>query len=118
MGTGCVRGRPDFGNPSVRSAGVLGVDQVPAAEKALPPGGRSSYVAPGSGSVPAERSDWPTRLTQASQPERSCVMHRTFVLSLVLLTTLAVGLSPAWWVKGHGSIAEAASSRLPDDVPG
>lgn len=44
-------------------------------------------------------------------------MHRTVVVALVLLTTLAVGLAPAWWVKGHGSIAEAAASRLPDEVP-
>lgn len=32
---------------------------------------------------------------------------------------LAIGLNsiPAWWVKGHGLIAEAAASRLPDDMP-
>lgn len=45
-------------------------------------------------------------------------MYRTVVVTLVLLTTLAVELSHAWWVKGHGSIAEAACSRLPDEMPG
>ena len=33
---------------------------------------------------------------------------------------LVLGLSatlPAWWVQGHATIAEAASARLPDDVP-
>ena len=30
---------------------------------------------------------------------------------------LVVGLAPGWWVKGHGTIAEAAAARLPDDVP-
>ncbi len=34
-------------------------------------------------------------------------------LTLVCVTTIA----PAWWVKGHGLIAEAATARLPDDMP-
>jgi hypothetical protein len=36
--------------------------------------------------------------------------------------TLAVGLilvsrAPAWWVKGHGIVASAAASRLPESMP-
>jgi hypothetical protein len=30
---------------------------------------------------------------------------------------LVVGLASGWWVKGHGTIAEAAAARLPDDLP-
>jgi hypothetical protein len=34
------------------------------------------------------------------------------------LVILVVGtFAPAWWVKGHGTIAEAAASRLPETVP-
>jgi hypothetical protein len=40
-----------------------------------------------------------------------------FVGAAALAGVLAAGLAPAWWVKGHESIAEAAASRLPDDVP-
>ena len=38
---------------------------------------------------------------------------------LVLFSFLALSLAPApaWWVKGHGFIAEAAASRLPDEMP-
>jgi hypothetical protein len=38
---------------------------------------------------------------------------------LVVFSMLAISLAPApaWWVKGHGLIAEAAASRLPDDMP-
>jgi len=35
--------------------------------------------------------------------------------SFLILTT--VTLAPAWWVKGHGAIAEAAALDLPEDVP-
>jgi hypothetical protein len=47
-------------------------------------------------------------------------MKRFLVLAgLGLLgIALAVGLAPAWWVNGHGSITEAAAARLPDEVPG
>lgn len=27
------------------------------------------------------------------------------------------GVAPAWWIKGHESITEAAASQLPEDVP-
>ncbi len=30
---------------------------------------------------------------------------------------LVVGVAPGWWVKGHGTIAEAAAARLPEGVP-
>lgn len=36
----------------------------------------------------------------------------SFLILLALTATVA-----AWWVKGHGTIAEAAAARLPDDVP-
>jgi hypothetical protein len=35
----------------------------------------------------------------------------------VVSTGLFVGLTPAWWVKGHESITEAAANALPADVP-
>ena len=39
-------------------------------------------------------------------------------LSAVVVAGLALaGLSRAWWVKGHESIAEAAAVNLPDEVP-
>lgn len=40
------------------------------------------------------------------------------VLGLTILCGL-LALRPAqgWWVKGHGQIAQAAASRLPDEVP-
>jgi hypothetical protein len=46
-------------------------------------------------------------------------MKRLAVLVGVLLAVggLVVGLAPGWWVKGHGTIAEAAAARLPDEVP-
>jgi hypothetical protein len=34
-----------------------------------------------------------------------------------LVGVVAIGLAPAWWVKGHESITEAAAARLPDEVP-
>lgn len=40
----------------------------------------------------------------------SCIA--AFCLLLALLTPAS-----AWWVKGHGTIAEAASKVLPDDMP-
>lgn len=42
---------------------------------------------------------------------RKCVLG-SFLITLALTATVA-----AWWVKGHGTIAEAAAARLPDDVP-
>lgn len=46
-------------------------------------------------------------------------MKRKSFFILPILTALAVaGLAPGWWVKGHGSITEAAASQLPDDMPG
>ena len=43
-------------------------------------------------------------------------MYRWLVCVGVVLLLLA-GLVRAWWVQGHGTIAEAATSTLPDDVP-
>jgi hypothetical protein len=34
-----------------------------------------------------------------------------------LLVLMVVGLAPAWWVKGHESITEAAAAGLPDEMP-
>ena len=34
-----------------------------------------------------------------------------------LIVLLAAGTAPAWWVKGHGTIAEAAASCLPETMP-
>jgi hypothetical protein len=42
---------------------------------------------------------------------------KTAIVALVGIALVAVGVAPAWWVKGHESITEAAASRLPDDVP-
>jgi hypothetical protein len=40
------------------------------------------------------------------------------VLPITLLSVFAIaGLAPAWWVKGHESITEAAAAKLPDDMP-
>jgi hypothetical protein len=37
---------------------------------------------------------------------------------LVLIAGLGTwGVAEAWWVKGHGTITEAAANALPDDVP-
>src|SRR5438270_39626 len=38
-------------------------------------------------------------------------MHR-YLLSAVLLLGTAASLAPAWWVKGHETITEAAAMRL------
>ena len=43
-------------------------------------------------------------------------MGKYFVGAVVLIAAFAAAL-PAWWVQGHGTIAEAAVSRLPSDVP-
>jgi hypothetical protein len=41
-----------------------------------------------------------------------------WICGLVLTAVLAAwGVAPAWWVKGHGTITEAAAGALPDDVP-
>lgn len=36
---------------------------------------------------------------------------------LVIVAGLVAGQAPAWWVKGHGTLAEAAASRLPEGMP-
>ena len=38
-----------------------------------------------------------------------------FIAALAVLAS--VNLAPAWWVKGHESITEAAAAGLPDDMP-
>lgn len=42
---------------------------------------------------------------------------RWFALPLVALLGVAAGFAPAWWVKGHESITEAAAAKLPDEMP-
>ena len=46
-------------------------------------------------------------------------MKRSIGYVVVGLTAVgvAVSLAPAWWVKGHESITEAAASRMPDSMP-
>ena len=44
------------------------------------------------------------------------MMKRSFLLALLSMSMMA-GLTWAWWVVGHARIAEAAASRLPDDMP-
>lgn len=45
-------------------------------------------------------------------------MRRWLIPMLAVAAAGALaGLAPAWWVKGHESITEAAAARLPDDVP-
>jgi hypothetical protein len=39
------------------------------------------------------------------------------LLAAGLLTLVLAGSSPAWWVQGHATIAEAAAASLPDEVP-
>lgn len=43
-------------------------------------------------------------------------MRKVLVCSILFILGVVATL-PAWWVKGHGTIAEAAVSRLPNDVP-
>src|SRR5438128_7680454 len=43
-------------------------------------------------------------------------MHK-YLCSLGLVLLLVVGSASGWWVKGHGTIAEAAASRLPEEMP-
>jgi hypothetical protein len=38
-------------------------------------------------------------------------------LTAAILAVVSAGLARAWWVKGHETIAEAAATGLPDDVP-
>ena len=42
---------------------------------------------------------------------RKCVFYSSLFLVAV------AGSAPAWWVKGHASIAEAAAARLPEAMP-
>ncbi len=39
------------------------------------------------------------------------------ISAAVLVILLAAAAAPAWWVKGHGTIAEAAASCLPEAMP-
>src|SRR5438067_12692532 len=43
-------------------------------------------------------------------------MHQ-YLVALGCLLMILVGSAPAWWVKGHGTIAEAATARLPEAMP-
>ncbi len=42
---------------------------------------------------------------------------RNYLLSLGFMLVLLGGGARAWWVKGHGSIAEAAAAGLPEAMP-
>jgi hypothetical protein len=44
-------------------------------------------------------------------------MRKHLLVGAGMVILAAVGFAPAWWVKGHESIAEAAASRLPEGVP-
>ncbi|HMC89802.1 MAG TPA: S1/P1 nuclease [Gemmataceae bacterium] len=43
-------------------------------------------------------------------------MRKHFLVTIGLVLASATG-AMAWWVKGHGTIAEAAASRLPEAMP-
>jgi hypothetical protein len=42
---------------------------------------------------------------------------RKYTLAAGALITCMLGAATAWWVKGHGTIAEAAAARLPESLP-
>src|SRR5438552_13590770 len=42
---------------------------------------------------------------------------RKYLLAAGVLITCMLGAATAWWVKGHGTIAEAAAARLPELLP-
>jgi hypothetical protein len=42
---------------------------------------------------------------------------RKYLLGLGVLALAAVALAPAWWVKGHASVTEAAAVGLPEEMP-
>src|SRR5437899_3154262 len=45
-------------------------------------------------------------------------MRRTLLLAIATAAVgLFAGLTPAWWVKGHETITEAAAGALPGEVP-
>src|SRR5258708_2901225 len=44
-------------------------------------------------------------------------MRRRVIVGTGVVVVLVIGVAPAWWVKGHGTITEAAASRLPDEMP-
>jgi hypothetical protein len=45
-------------------------------------------------------------------------MRKVSLFSLPLLAVaVAAGVAPAWWVKGHETITEAAAANLPDEMP-
>jgi hypothetical protein len=42
---------------------------------------------------------------------------RKALIGVGLLSLLAASAAPAWWARGHASIAEAATDRLPEGMP-
>lgn len=44
-------------------------------------------------------------------------MRKLYLLGGLVALGVIVGVAPAWWVKGHESITEAAAMVLPDEVP-
>lgn len=44
-------------------------------------------------------------------------MRKLYLLAVPVLALTVVSIAPAWWVKGHEAITEAAATVLPDDVP-
>lgn len=44
-------------------------------------------------------------------------MRRLLLVGSILAVLGLAGVAPAWWVKGHETITEAAATVLPDEVP-
>src|SRR5438128_1961207 len=42
---------------------------------------------------------------------------RKYLIGSGCLLLVLVSMAPGWWVIGHGTVAEAAASRLPDSMP-
>ena len=43
---------------------------------------------------------------------------KTALIFGFITLVFAASIAPAWWVKGHETITEAAASAMPADVPG
>lgn len=41
----------------------------------------------------------------------------SFLAAVAILVGLSAAVAPAWWVEGHGTIAEAAALQLPEEMP-
>src|SRR4051812_30476213 len=61
------------------------------------------------------RRDRLRRPPRSPSPRRLLMYRWLLCVGCVLL--LVVGLTRAWWVEGHASVAEGAASVLPDEMP-